>query len=698
MSTVRTSRLSAATTRWLSRGLAVLGVALVHQAVMAVGTHIGHRWLLSMPMVIAPAVLVCAIVLRPWNLTLRLLQAAAIRFPGMALLPGGLLVLRQRATLCSALGWTVATGLALGVLNALPGWLAPRLSDTPLHGWQHALALAAAALLALPLGCWLHGMPRRWALARLTGTLDGAAVSNRLDMAANLLLVLALPAWLGYAIKPTQNLDLSDFWLPAAIVAWWGLYNLLRQLTTWSPRPRAALWLSVLPAPGQTQPRALLALAHQLAGRWGEGPVTLLLPADLPAGGEHLLAAEAAGRAGALFPTLPVQLIDWQATLPPAERWAALPLRELHLPAAWMADAASRLLQPADRLLVLAETGTDAALAAWQPLLRGRLGRVVQAEADRLPGSPAAAWIGHTTWAFRLKPLAVALLAPLRPGPAVGGTDHAGNTASDTTPLALPRQTAAAAGLPSTGLPAMPSLHRPALVAAAALVLLSAAYAMLAINLGSAADALVRRWDLLPPAAMDSTPQAVTATQDAGAKLRAALAAELTVSGLQITPSGGTVQLSLPSDGLFEPGSTTVKAASQPWLQRLGTALGETPGTLTVTAYIDTQTAPTLRHPTAISLTTARADAVVGVLRELLPQDRPLTAQGLGSADPVADNATAAGRATNRRVVIALKYEAPKTAATTNPAGASGASNAAELSAVQAAAPAADAAAKAVKK
>ena len=502
--------------RWLQRSLAAGALTLLcGSALYATGFDWPRQLLNTLdlgPNLIRGSFLMAlAALLRPWSLLMRLWQPLAPRFAAMGLLCPSPLVLLQRDALAQALGWTTAACLGIGLMAWLPMRLAPRLIGSTLEGLAPALSLAAALLVSLPLGLWLQGLPRRWARARLAGARDGAATSDALTLAANLMLLLPclLVLWVvfGNGGLPDLPADATMLQLPALLVCW-ALHAGLRQWLAAAPPNSAALWLAVVPpevrgafnvaigAPPLDTP-TLLALAHQLAGRWQLGPVTVLLPDDLPASGEHLHAAQIAGRAAALFPTLPVQLADWQQTLPSPDRWAALPLRELHLPQRWMAGAATLLLQPGDRLLVLASESTD--VAAWQPLLLRRAGRVLRLGAPGTAAAGATVATGERSTA-RLKSAALALLQPLRPQPQTVATPAPTDTADEATTAsgkALSGGAAATAAPLGLGLPALPNQARLAAFVAGAALLALAGFVTLRLQLAVQSDAVASRYAAL---------------------------------------------------------------------------------------------------------------------------------------------------------------------------------------------------------
>jgi outer membrane protein OmpA-like peptidoglycan-associated protein len=104
-------------------------------------------------------------------------------------------------------------------------------------------------------------------------------------------------------------------------------------------------------------------------------------------------------------------------------------------------------------------------------------------------------------------------------------------------------------------------------------------------------------------------------------------------------------------DLYFDTGSMKLQPESQMKLREFVTALGTNRGALVnVNGYTDNvgNAASNMR------LSQQRADAVKGdLVRMGMAADR-LTARGFGEEDPIADNATAKGRATNRRVSVAM--------------------------------------------
>lgn len=121
------------------------------------------------------------------------------------------------------------------------------------------------------------------------------------------------------------------------------------------------------------------------------------------------------------------------------------------------------------------------------------------------------------------------------------------------------------------------------------------------------------------------------------------------------TPAGDRVDtvgcsLTIRLEVLFATNSATINPSSYPELDRAVTFLRETSPSATgvIEGHTDSQGADAYN----LDLSQRRANAVLKYLVDKgVPASR-LTAQGLGESQPVADNATADGRAQNRRVVL----------------------------------------------
>lgn len=112
--------------------------------------------------------------------------------------------------------------------------------------------------------------------------------------------------------------------------------------------------------------------------------------------------------------------------------------------------------------------------------------------------------------------------------------------------------------------------------------------------------------------------------------------------------------ITLQGDGLFDPGSTTVKPRYLQVIQHVATALNEVPGTVLVNGYTDNTPIRTARFPSNWHLAQERAQSVAQMLSGDLQEGRRVRAEGRGESDPVASNTTPEGRASNRRVEIVL--------------------------------------------
>jgi outer membrane protein OmpA-like peptidoglycan-associated protein len=120
--------------------------------------------------------------------------------------------------------------------------------------------------------------------------------------------------------------------------------------------------------------------------------------------------------------------------------------------------------------------------------------------------------------------------------------------------------------------------------------------------------------------------------------------------GARFTPAGVLIRLDDAALG-FAPGSAELPAAADAALTDIADFLKRHPGQR---AQLRGHTDATGQAAANLRLSGERAAAVRDALIELgVPADR-LSAEGVGAAEPIADNATTAGRSQNRRVDILL--------------------------------------------
>ncbi|HBO11570.1 MAG TPA: cell envelope biogenesis protein OmpA [Halieaceae bacterium] len=131
----------------------------------------------------------------------------------------------------------------------------------------------------------------------------------------------------------------------------------------------------------------------------------------------------------------------------------------------------------------------------------------------------------------------------------------------------------------------------------------------------------------------------------------AALRERLAGTGVSVSRVGDEIVLNMPGNITFETNAAAISAEFYPVLDSVATVVNEYEKTLVeVVGHTDSTGSDAINQP----LSEQRADSVAAYLasRGVLPQ-RIATA-GLGSRQPVASNATAEGRAQNRRVEITL--------------------------------------------
>jgi type VI secretion system protein ImpK len=185
---------------------------------------------------------------------------------------------------------------------------------------------------------------------------------------------------------------------------------------------------------------------------------------------------------------------------------------------------------------------------------------------------------------------------------------------------------------------------------------LLALFVVLRLTLNAQTDATFSALQAIDVPATAAPPPAPPAP--AAPRLAVLLKSDIDAGAVQVRDLADRSIVTLLGDGLFDPGSAEVAARARPLFERIGAALAQLPGPVTISGHTDNQPIRSLRFPSNWHLSKERADAVKALLAASVPAAR-MTAEGRADSEPVAPNTTAEGRARNRRVEITLTAIAP---------------------------------------
>jgi flagellar motor protein MotB len=159
-----------------------------------------------------------------------------------------------------------------------------------------------------------------------------------------------------------------------------------------------------------------------------------------------------------------------------------------------------------------------------------------------------------------------------------------------------------------------------------------------------------------PPAALQSPPAPRTPPLE---RIRAAFADEISAGGLTVDPFGGWIAIRISEAMSFEPGRADLLPGFLATGRRIAAIVQTERGAVRVVGHTDDRmSAGRERFKDGQSLSTARAEAVARLLRGALADASRLSVEGSGASEPIASNATAEGRAKNRRVeVLVMRAE-----------------------------------------
>ncbi|MEM1314569.1 MAG: OmpA family protein [Pseudomonadota bacterium] len=156
------------------------------------------------------------------------------------------------------------------------------------------------------------------------------------------------------------------------------------------------------------------------------------------------------------------------------------------------------------------------------------------------------------------------------------------------------------------------------------------------------------------PAAAARVEAALAPARDAGVATRSEVSIDpvRAAERLPLPPAACLARLTAEVEAapvVFAPGSATIEPESKGVLDGLAAALRRCAGIVVeIGGHTDSQG----RETTNLALSQARADAVLDALLARGAPYQALAARGYGEAEPIADNATEAGRARNRRIAF----------------------------------------------
>jgi len=138
------------------------------------------------------------------------------------------------------------------------------------------------------------------------------------------------------------------------------------------------------------------------------------------------------------------------------------------------------------------------------------------------------------------------------------------------------------------------------------------------------------------------------------AQIEKELAGAITAGQLEIGADDRGLVLSLPESATFPVASADVTATAQAVIDRVAVTLEPLDVGVRIEGHTDDTPIRTARYSSNWELSTARASAVVARFIDQRVDPRRLSAAGYGEFHPRTSNATATGRASNRRVDVVV--------------------------------------------
>jgi type IV/VI secretion system ImpK/VasF family protein len=166
--------------------------------------------------------------------------------------------------------------------------------------------------------------------------------------------------------------------------------------------------------------------------------------------------------------------------------------------------------------------------------------------------------------------------------------------------------------------------------------------AMLAVNPGT--PLRLSRAAATPPAPSSAQQQ----------RLSGFLADEIARRLVVVEQDANSLRVRTTIGTLFRSGSDELAPGRAALFERIAAAAERERGTVRIEGHADSDPVTSLTFPDNVALSRARAERIAALFRARLSDPARVSADGFGAAQPIASNATAAGKALNRRVEITV--------------------------------------------
>jgi type VI secretion system protein ImpK len=126
---------------------------------------------------------------------------------------------------------------------------------------------------------------------------------------------------------------------------------------------------------------------------------------------------------------------------------------------------------------------------------------------------------------------------------------------------------------------------------------------------------------------------------------------------VSVFQKGNILTIRITGSGMFGSGSDALQKAFETPIERVAKALNDEPGPVIIAGHSDNVPIRSSRFPSNMHLSLARAKSVMNRMAGVMQNPGRMSAEGRADKEPIADNSSREGRATNRRIEVLLVQE-----------------------------------------